>query len=172
MITPLKIILLTHERELHRPTNTGTLALALAGDLIERMVWERINPNARLLELLSKPEALLLYPADAIESKADLHAQHRPEHNSSHLTLANANTIIVIDGTWQEAQKIYNKSAYLKKAPKATLTNTTLSTFSLRRNQVEGGLCTIECIIELCNIKGLHELADTLTAAFEQFNRR
>ena len=39
----MKIYLLTHERETHRKTNTGSLALKLAGGLVERVLWERVS---------------------------------------------------------------------------------------------------------------------------------
>ena len=114
------------------------------------------KPYPQLLELLASQAAVLLYPSKN-ENDANLH---------------DVETIIILDGTWQEAKKIYNKSSYLQNARAASLAATTSSRFALRRNQIVGGLCTLECIIELCKIKGLDELATTLAAAFEQFNRR
>lgn len=151
----LNIILLTHERELQRTTNTGAIALNIAGESVQRIMWERTKPNQHLLDLLANQKALLLYPTD----------------ESTNVELIDFGTIIIIDSTWQEAQKIFNKSPYLKSAPKAFLNTTTESSFTLRRNQIAGGLCTIECIIELYKIKGLTELAEKLTSAFEQFNK-
>lgn len=153
MSNALKIILLTHEREYHRNTNTGSIALGLANGMVERVLWERTNPDPKLLELLENKEAALLYPTS----------------ESTNANIADIETFIIIDSTWQEAQKIFNKSTYLKNAQKISLSITTQSSFTLRRNQVDGGLCTIECIIELCKLKKLDELADQLTIAFEQF---
>lgn len=152
----MKIILLTHEREYHRATNTGSIALSMSNGMVEQILWERTNPDKKLLELLAKKEAALLYPASEPTSA----------------NVGDADTFIIIDSTWQEAQKIYNKSAYLQDAPKISLPTTTQSSFTLRRNQVDGGLCTIECIIELCELKGCDALAKQLTIAFEQFNKK
>jgi DTW domain-containing protein YfiP len=168
MPTPLHIILLTHEREVQRKTNTGIIALNLASEYVERVIWERINPNQHLLNLLSTGKALLLYPAD----NAAPTAANPPTTETTHSTIDKAETIIIIDSTWQEAQKIFNKSPYLQSAPKAVLTAQNPSTFTLRRNQPEGGLCTIECIIELCKMRNLDSLAEQLTAAFAQYNQR
>ena len=152
----MKIILLTHERELNRKTNTGTIASDHSAGIVERIVWERVNPNSDLVELFANNKALLLYPSDG-DSSADIEE---------------FDNIVIIDSTWQEAQKIYNRSPYLKTAPKAVLSPVQQSAFQLRRNQRASGLCTIECVIELLRIKGREQLADALTIKFNLFNQR
>ena len=44
------------------------------------------------------------------------------------------------------------------------------SLYKLRANQPEGGLCTIECIIEVLKIKGQDKMATELSLKFDQFN--
>lgn len=150
----MKIFLLTHERELHRATNTGSLAINDAKGIVERILWERVNPNKELTKLIENNQALLLY------SKGE----------SSTAIVEEYDNIIIIDGTWQESQKIFNHSPYLKNAPQFTLQTSNDSSYKLRANQPKGGLCTIECIIEVLKIKGENELAVELATKFEQFN--
>lgn len=150
----MNIFLLTHKREYDRKTNTGSLAVQYSNGIVESILWDRVNPNKKILDMLEKNEALLMYP------KSDSEQSNIEEYEN----------IIVLDGTWQEAQKIYNKSPYLKSAPKAMLYTTKTSDYKLRRNQPDGGLCTIECVIEILNIKGHNELASKLKTEFEQFN--
>jgi DTW domain-containing protein YfiP len=152
----VKIFLLTHQRELDRKTNTGTIAVNNTDGMVERIIWERVNPNSDLVELFNNNKALLLYPTDD-DTSADIE---------------DFDNIVVIDSTWQEAQKIYNRSPYLKAAPKAVLSPEYQSAFQLRRNQREDGLCTIECVIELLRIKGRKQLADALAIKFNLFNQR
>ena len=57
----MKIILLTHERELHRATNTGNLAIENTNNIVERIVWERVNPSKVITQLIENNEAALLY---------------------------------------------------------------------------------------------------------------
>ena len=152
----MKIFLLTHQRELDRKTNTGTIAVNNTDGMVERIIWERVNPNSDLVELFNNNKALLLYPTDD-DISADIE---------------DFDNIVVIDSTWQEAQKIYNRSPYLKTAPKAVLSPVQQSAFQLRRNQRASGLCTIECVIELLRIKGREQLADALTIKFNLFNQR
>jgi len=158
----MKIFLLTHERELHRTTNTGTLALAGSNEIVERILWERINPNEGLTRLIENHEAALLYSPreSALEASKAMPLANIEEYEN----------IIIIDSTWQEAQKIFNHSAYLKNAPQFTLKTTNDSLYKLRANQPKGGLCTIECIIEVLRLKGQHQLAAELSLKFEQFN--
>jgi len=150
----MKIFLLTHERELHRVTNTGALAIDDSNEIVERIVWDRVNPNKGLMELIENNEALLLY------SKGE---------SSSAIIQAYEN-IVIIDSTWQESQKIFNQSSYLKTAPQFTLNTPNDSLYKLRSNQPKGGLCTIECIIEVLRIKGENKIASVLALKFEQFN--
>jgi len=150
----MKIFLLTHKRELDRATNTGSIALNNSDNIVERVLWQRTKPNNDILRLIDNNEALLLY------SKG----------NAEPAIIQDYENIIIIDSTWQEAQKIVNKSEYLKKIPRATLKITSGSNYTLRRNQTEGGLCTIECIVEVLRIKGENELASKLEKEFAIFN--
>jgi len=152
----MKIYLLTHERELDRKSNTGQLAIEPANSVVERVVWERVKPNKQLLKLIDTEQALLIY------TKGD----------GKNAAIEDFENIIIIDSTWQEAQKIFNKSPYLKKMPRALIETQGNSQYKLRRNQPAGGLCTIECIIEILKVKGKDELAEQLALEFEQFNVR
>jgi DTW domain-containing protein YfiP len=150
----MKIFLLTHERELNRVTNTGSLAIDDSNEMVERILWDRVNPNKGLTKLIENNQALLLY------SKGE----------SSPAIIQEYENIIIIDATWQESQKIFNQSAYLKSAPQFTLNTPNDSLYKLRANQPKGGLCTIECIIEVLRIKGENKIASELALKFEQFN--
>ena len=85
-------------------------------------------------------------------------------------TIEEYENIIIIDSTWQEAKKIFNHSPYLKNAPQFTLKTTNDSLYKLRANQPKGGLCTIECIIEVLRMKGQDKMAADLSLKFAQFN--
>jgi len=152
----MKIFLLTHTRELDRATNTGSLAMENANGLVERIVWERTHPSKELIQLIENNEALLLY--------------EQGEHSTA--AIENFENIIVIDATWQEARKMFNKSPYLQQAPRLTLALKKDSAYKLRRNQPVGGLCTIECIIEILKIKGQQEIALELSQKFVAFNNQ
>jgi len=152
----MKIYLLTHQRELNRKTNTGSLALESSDGLVERIMWERVNPNKNLVELIQSHAAVLLYPSS----------------DSCPVNIEKFDHIIILDATWQEAQKMYNQSDYLKPLEKFTLSNSQPSNYQLRRNQPQGGLCTIECVIEVLLLKGHDQMAHNLKNSFINFNNK
>ena len=158
----MKIYLLTHERELHRATNTGSLALEFSNEIVERIVWERVNPDIKITQLIENNEAVLLYSKQE-SSPAESQVKQLPK-------IEDFENIIIIDSTWQEAKKIFKQSPYLKKAPQFALKMVNDSLYKLRANQPKGGLCTIECIIEVLRLKGEYQIASELSVKFEQFN--
>lgn len=56
------------------------------------------------------------------------------------------NSLVILDATWQEAGKMYRQSPYLQSLARVELQAEQGSAFRLRRNQRQGGLCTLECI--------------------------
>ncbi|AQQ68957.1 hypothetical protein Mag101_15940 [Microbulbifer agarilyticus] len=157
----MNIIFLTHERELKKATNTGKLALmGKAAAVVRRVVWKRTEPNAQLLQLLQWPNTGLLYPSSEV---------HEENVTPQRLSVADCQTFILLDATWQEARKMFNRSVYLKSAPRVELTLDHPSRFSLRRNQRDGGLCTAECVIEILRAKGETAAAAELDIRFRAF---
>lgn len=183
----MQIILLTHERELTRKTNTGQLALAAFPEEVKRIVWWRTTPDKELVAMLASKQATLLFPASDIEPA---------EHNALDTDLAEPvlsmaqgilapvqsttlperqapNQVVILDATWQEARKMLRQSPYLKTAARVSLPPLMPeSAFILRRNQQEGGLCTAECIIALWRQSGRLAQATVLASLFAQLNRR
>ena len=160
----MQIILLTHERELDRATNTGRLALEVctqdADVSLRRIVWQRTEPDRELQAMLKKPGVGLLYPNSEVQGR---------EVGEAALGGDECETFILLDGTWQEARKIYNRSPYLHSAPRIDLPLDAPSRFTLRRNQREGCLCTAECVMEILQHKGMSETAQRLQQRFTAF---
>ncbi len=141
----MNIYLLTHSRELERKTNTGKLVKEVLGESCHIFEWQRKQPNTKLLQHIQGENIALLYPyADSQE-----------------LTMQDDlfDSYILIDATWQEAQKMYNHSPYLHGLPKVSLKPNTPSIYSLRRNQKETGLCTAECVSALLKVNNNSEQA-------------
>ncbi len=49
----MTIILLTHERECNKNTNTGSLVLEVLGESEQIVVWNRVTPNPQLLKKIA-----------------------------------------------------------------------------------------------------------------------
>ena len=150
----MKIFLLTHQKELHRKTNTGSLAVKLLGDEVEVVVWERTKPNKKLLEVIKKESVVLLFPHENSETLGEATPY---------------DAYILIDSTWQEAQKIYNRSPYLHNLPCVKIETDKQSLYTLRRNQKAYGLCTSEIVVEVLKSQSMFELAEELEKSLDAF---
>lgn len=150
----MQLVLLTHQRELLRETNTGVLVLDTLDDKAEKIVWERTAPNRALLEMIEQKKTALLYPSD----------------DSVALTpTSEFENYIVLDGTWQEAKKIYNQTPSLQALPAVRIQTDTKSLYTLRRNQKEEGLCTAEIAIEVLRTLKQDSLANNLHSKLVDF---
>ncbi|WP_081248454.1 tRNA-uridine aminocarboxypropyltransferase [Shewanella baltica] len=186
----MQIILLTHERELSRKTNTGQLALAAFPEEVKSIVWSRTAPDNDLVAMLASQQAKLLFPASDTEPAVPID-QNALDTDLAESTLSNAqallapaqstliaaqrmpNQVVILDATWQEARKMLRQSPYLKTAARVSLPPLMPeSAFILRRNQQEGGLCTAECIIALWRQCGRAEQATLLASLFTELNSR
>jgi len=116
--------------------------------------WRRKEPDSKLLTAIKSGRVAILAP-DA-EHEHDIH---------------DFDGLVLLDSTWQEARKMYRQSEYLQDLPKVTLNAKQASEFILRANQLEGGLSTVECVIELLRLQQRHTEAEQLVLEFKTFIR-
>lgn len=147
----MKFTLLTHFKELKKPSNTGRLVLEVLGSGAEQLRWDRMTPPAGLLAEIEAGGVALVYPGGAEETGGDL---------------TGIRQVILIDGTWHEARKVYQRSPYLRMVRRVCLKPAGKSVYNLRKNQKESGLCTAECVIEILRITGEKEQSERLLERF------
>lgn len=153
------ITLLTHAREIDKSSNTGGLVLENLGGLtgtdmprVRRVIWQRRRADALLLHHLRQYRSALVYPAAGVAAARPVGA---PDH------------YIIIDATWQQAQKMLHQSPYLFHLPRLSLPAVN-STYRLRRNQRRQGLCTSETAARLLRQRGHSHLAQRLDGALAE----
>jgi len=149
----MQLILLTHSRETKKASNTGQLISRVMPE-VRTIIWQRTEPDQALLKLIAEGETALVF-----QQEYSIH----PDNVSAY------KHFILIDSTWQEARKIYNRSPYLHDLPCIQFSTDKQSRYNLRRNQLDGGLCTAECAIELFGIAGLNKQAELLEKEFSTF---
>ena len=149
----MKFTLLTHFKEFEKRSSTSRVVLDVLGIDAEQLRWDRMNPPASLLEEIETGVVALVYPGTS-DGNSDLSGITR---------------FILIDGTWHEARKIYQRSPYLVKMRRVGLTPTRMSRYNLRKNQKDACLCTAECVIEILRKIGDNEAADRLEEGFLEF---
>lgn len=76
---------------------------------------------------------------------------------------------ILIDGTWKEARRIFNKSEYLTNIPIVSIDNCKGSKYKFRRGATLGQLCTYEAALEVLNINNEVKFESIARKNFEMF---
>jgi DTW domain-containing protein YfiP len=130
--------------------------LEVLGGAAEQLRWDRMTPPEGLLKEIEAGGVALIYPGGEDETGGDL---------------TGIRHVILIDGTWHEARKVYQRSPFLRKVRRVCLKPAEKSVYNLRRNQKESGLCTAECVIEILRRTGDREDAERLQERFLVFIR-
>lgn len=159
--TKAKIWILSSQKELTRASNTARILKLVNGYSTEIFTWERTNEPVELIKKINSNEydVYLLFPVN------DENRSREVEFVKSKKTPA----FIIIDGTWNEAKKIFRKSPYLNEVPMLTLKPENNSSFILRRGVEEGSLCTIETSIEVLKMNGEKREANDINSIFSLF---
>ena len=136
------------------------------------VLWQRKAPDALLLQRCAHQQTtpyVLLYPGlDACVLDVDTPTT-RSDLAAAPILPAG---FILLDATWQQAQKMYNQSPYLHALTKWQLQSNIASIYQLRRNQRQQGWCTAEIVLMLWQHFGLNDAAARLTERFQAFNQR
>lgn len=157
----MHIYLLTHANELKKSTATGPLVKDVLGSSCDVIVWERTNPTV-LLRSLDPLNTMLVYPS----------SENHTVDDDKEISYQHIENFILLDGTWQEARKIFNRSPYLHTFQRLTIGTQKVSQYRLRRNQQSNGLCTAETVIEILDQCDELMLKQCLVKAFTLFNKK
>jgi len=132
--TTTRVVILQHPRESDVPINTARIAeLALSNSTLH--VGLDFARDASLAAALSDPAAppVLLFPSDDARDLA-LEAPPGPV------------TLVVIDGTWWQASKLFKLNPFLQALPRYGLAPSAESRYRIRREPAAHCLSTIEAL--------------------------
>ncbi|HEX2670371.1 MAG TPA: tRNA-uridine aminocarboxypropyltransferase [Polyangiaceae bacterium] len=132
--TRTRVVILQHPRESDVPINTARIAeLALSNATLH--VGLDFARDATLSAALSDPAAppVLLYPSDDAK---DLAREPPP----------GPVTLVVIDGTWWQASKLFKLNPFLQALPRYGLAPSAESRYRIRREPAAHCLSTIEAL--------------------------
>ncbi|WP_051311784.1 tRNA-uridine aminocarboxypropyltransferase [Zooshikella ganghwensis] len=156
--------LLMHPYERHKPTNTGQLLVDTLPD-VTMFDWFRTTPNTDLLSRMHSEcyTPILVFPDDMLMGNSVISETRLQD-------IVNP-AFVLLDGTWQQARKIYRKSSYLHQLPVVSIRSHQLSGYQLRRAQNQGNLATAEVVIHLLAAMGEVQSAQLLADYFHVFNQ-
>jgi len=134
--TRTRVVLLQHPRERHVGVNTARMAhLALPNSLLRLGLDFSIDPVVTA-ELAASPDTYLLFPGPNARDAADL-PRDRPV------------TLVVLDGTWWQARKLYKLNPALAALPQVAFSPRQASAYRIRRQPAAFCLSTIEALAEV-----------------------
>ncbi len=134
--TRTRVVILQHPRESDVPINTARLVeLQLEG--AELHVAVTLDEAPALRARLHDPEApaILLYPGEGARDLSSLEAQGPV-------------TLVVLDGTWWQARKLFRQNPELAQLPCYGLSPSSPSRYRIRREPALHCISTIEAVAE------------------------
>ena len=160
-ITPLEsdveLIILQHPSEEHRPMGTARI-LSLSLENSVTLVGEDFSDNTKLNELLTDEDYqhVILYPS---EHSVSVESATRPNKKLR---------VILLDGTWKKAFKMWQVSSNLHALSTVHLPKDLKGNYRIRKAPSENSLSTVEAGYHLLNLlEGDRDFSPLLTA-FDQ----
>ncbi|HEY7774797.1 MAG TPA: DTW domain-containing protein [Marinagarivorans sp.] len=181
----LDIILLMHRDEILKPTNTGRLLAEAFPEQCFVFEWSRLEPDPALLAMIQDParQCAIVYPAKQARATINIEAfDELPVRNdcseqlvcngliAQHFQPRRA-TLILLDGTWRQAARMFNHSRWLSHLPSLALPDARQATYAVRKASEDSRLSTAEAAVALLAYCGQQAAANHLWHVFSVFNQ-
>ena len=171
-------VLLMHDTEVLKPSNTGRLIADLIPDTYA-FLWARTAVDNGLLALLKDPQwqPFIVFPSQYATENQQVFQDTLP-------SLSNKKPLfIMLDGSWREAKKMFRKSPYLAGFPMFSFDPENIiernendkkisSRYQIRKAMVNNQLATAEVAAKVLAIAGETHNAQLLDLWFDVFNYR
>lgn len=139
---PCRVLILQHPSEQKQPLATVPI-LQLCLSPLEVLIGEDFSSHPRVRSLLAQPQNVrLLFPGE--------HAS-RWQVGQGAAASARVDTLIVLDGTWRKAKKMWFVNKWLHTLPMVTLQGAAKSQYQIRSSSVTEGVSTLEAVALSCN---------------------
>ncbi len=156
---PFKVLILQHPSEQKQALATVPL-LKLCLSPLQVLVAETICDSEVMQALVkNKQNCRVLFPSE--NSQTWELGGEVTEPN-----LKEIETLIVLDGTWRKAKKMWHLNPWLHGFPCVSLTNVPNSQYQIRSSSVAGGVSTLEAIALACNYVSGSDEFDELNKPF------
>ena len=158
------VCLLMGDIEAIKPSNTGWLIADLVADTWA-FQWSRTVIDPALIALLNDPkwQPYVVFPAEFAEPSRVM-GELLPSTPLKAGQVAKRPLFVLLDGTWSEARKMFNKSRYLDAFPVLSLHPERVSNYRLRRSSRGDHFCTAEVGALCLDLLGEARNAEALSA--------
>lgn len=162
----LAFMLIMYDDEVLKPSNSGRLIADIIPDT-HAFIWSRNEPNRKMLSIINDPkyQAFVIFPEEyAVENQRVVSQIDKTDLLSNKIPL-----LIVLDGSWREAIKMFRKSSYLHQLPLLSFTPESTASYALRKGAREFQLGTAEVAALALSAAGEPANSRVLEAWFELF---
>ncbi|WP_153914695.1 tRNA-uridine aminocarboxypropyltransferase [Shewanella sp. TC10] len=179
--TSAHFMLIMYDDEVLKPTNSGRL-IADTVPNTSAFLWSRKEPNKQMVEMINDPkyQPLLIFPAQYAQEGQRVveHINQLVQSSIADNALTDAQItaqqskiplLILLDGSWRQAIKMFRKSTYLHELPLLSFTPETLATYELRKGSHDFQLSTAEVAALAFNAINEPKNGEALSAWFELF---
>ena len=136
----IPILILQHPDEDGHPLGTGQMA-CLTYSKCQKMTGINFDNDQEFLSIMNHKNVAILYPS---EDAIILTNESQPKRK--------LDLLIVLDGTWRKAKRIYEATTSLHSIPKVQLPKNYDSKYIIRKAPKDGYLSTFESITHALNI--------------------
>ncbi|WP_220769223.1 tRNA-uridine aminocarboxypropyltransferase [Shewanella sp. MBTL60-007] len=162
----LAFMLIMYDDEVLKPSNSGRLIADVVPDT-HAFIWSRSEPNRKMLEIIKDPryQPYVIFPSEyAVEGQAVV---ERIE--PSMITEGKTPLLIILDGSWREAIKMFKKSEYLHGFPLFSFSPESTASYALRKGARDFQLGTAEVAALALAAAGEVKNAEVLETWFALF---
>jgi DTW domain-containing protein YfiP len=159
-------LLIMYDDEVLKPTNSGRLVADLIPDT-HAYIWSRTDANPQMLALLADPQyqPYLVFPGQYANPGQRIVSWVPAQE----LSQGKSPLLIMLDGSWREAIKMFRKSPYLHHLPLLSFDPKVLATYALRKGSHDFQLGTAEVASLALEAVNEPENGLALSAWFELF---
>lgn len=190
----VNVIVLQHPTEVNQTKGTVTL-LANSLQQCDVIVGENFSDNAEVTQAIKKyrNNVYLLYPNEnatvltpykspykltppklsttKVKAKESNNLVIQTESKDSLFNRSDVKCIIVLDGTWKKAYKMYMLNTFLHELPHLTLPTSMQGEYKIRKTQKENALSSLEaCAYALMSLESNDDKYQPLLSSFHKFN--
>ena len=182
-ITPVKnnthVVVLQHPSEVSQTKGTVAL-LAKSLQFCQVIIDENFTDNEEFLKVLAQYHGLLLYPSDKAQelsgSPGDL-LKYNAVARKSYIKEVNEQTkpycLIILDGTWKKAYKMFMLSQTLQQLPQVCLPESLANSgrYYIRKVAKKNALSSLEACCYALSFFETSEKYEKLLTKFNDFNQ-
>lgn len=160
-----RFCLVMFDTEPLKPSNTGRLIADILPDT-QAFMWSRTETDPELLAAIADPtrQPYVVFPASFAEAPRPVFTELPPDSKPP--------LFIMLDGTWNEARKMFRKSPYLDGLPVFSLDVSAKSSYVLRESPRADQHCTVEVAATLLEKSGDIRASKSMSALFELFRTK